>query len=138
MIAKYLWEAGSIVIAFMGAFHIYGTLKARGMDPTNSQLIEDMKSNSPKLISKLNMWDSWIGFNVTHGIGAVFVGSASFYMASKYFDVLSADAFLQLLTILSVGGYALASKRYWFKVVTISLSVALSLFVIAAVLMSVL
>lgn len=134
MIARYLWEAGSIIIALMGVLHLRGTLSTRAMHPRNEKLTGDMKTATLMLTEKLTMWNSWIGFNATHSCGAMFTGIVNFYLAYRYFNVLQADPFLLLLTIAAVGFYVWVAKKYWFSTVLILLSVALLCFITSAVL----
>jgi hypothetical protein len=137
MISRYLWEAGSAIAALMGAFHLRGTLFTNALHPRNPKLAADMKASALIVTDKLNLWKSWIGFNATHSNGAIFAGVVNFYLAWRYFQVLQADLFFPLLTILIMGFYVWVAAKYWFKMVLIPLIVALLLFIVSFVLMCV-
>lgn len=134
MISTYLWETGSIIILVMGILHMYGTLFSNGLYPRDNKLADDMRRSPPKLTDKLNMLDSWIGFNATHSAGAVFVGSVNFYLAWNYSDLLHNDIGLQLLTIFTIAFYVWVAKRFWFHVVLILLSLTLFCFLASFIL----
>jgi len=134
MIAKYLWEIGSIIIAAMGFLHLRATLFTNKLFPQNEKLIEEMKTSSLILTNKLTMWKSWIGFNATHSSGAIFIGVLNFYLALSYFEILQSDYFLRLFTILTMGFYVWIAKKYWFKTVLILLSIAWLCFIISYIL----
>jgi hypothetical protein len=134
MVAKYLWETGSLIIGIMGALHLRGTLYFNVLHPRNEKLVTDMKASTLILTDKLNMWSSWIGFNATHSSGAIFLGVVNFYLAYRYFEILQSDPFFFLFTIVTMGFYVWVAKKYWFNTVLVLLSIALLCFVSAAVL----
>ncbi len=131
MTARYLWEAGSAIIAIMGVLHLRGTFFRNALHPRSEKLEAEMKTAPLVLTDKLMMWKSWIGFNATHSSGAIFTGVLNFYLAYRYFHVLQADIFFPLLTILMTGFYVWVAGKYWFKTVLLLLSVALLLFMVS-------
>lgn len=135
MIAKYLWETGSVIIAIMGTLHLRGTFYKNMLYPRNENLIEEMKISPLRLTSKLTMWKSWIGFNATHSSGAMFIGVVNYYVAFNYFELLQSDHFLVLFTIFTIGFYVWVAKKYWFSTVFILLSIVLLCFIASYVLM---
>ncbi|WP_160712575.1 LIC_13387 family protein [Chitinophaga solisilvae] len=124
MIAIYLWKTGAAIISLMGLLHLKATLTTNKLSPRNEKLEADMKHDTLLLTDKLNMWKSWIGFNATHSIGAVFTGIVNFYLAVKYPSLLQSDPFIPLLTILIIGGYVWIAAKYWFHVVLTLLFIA--------------
>lgn len=129
MIAKYLWETGSIIIGLMGTLHLRGTFYKNKLHPRNEALIDEMKISPLNLTNKLTLWKSWIGFNATHSSGAIFIGVANFYLACNYFEILQSDRFLPLFTILTIAFYVWVAKKYWFNTVFILLSITLLCFI---------
>ena len=134
MIAKYLWETGSLLIAAMGLLHLRITLAGKKMHPRNEKLIDEMNISPLILSSKLTMWKSWIGFNATHSSGTIFIGVVNYYIALSYFDILQTDYFLSLFTILTLGFYVWVARKYWFNVVLIGVSIAWLCFFVAFIL----
>ncbi|MCW3466114.1 LIC_13387 family protein [Chitinophaga nivalis] len=135
MIAQYLWQAGSLMIALMGLLHLRGTLFSKAMHPRDEQLIADMQATPLILTDKLTMWPSWIGFNATHSSGAIFLGMINCYIGYKYFGLLQSDPFFAVLTLLIIGFYAWVAGKYWFKTVFLLLAAAWLCFIVAAILM---
>ena len=125
MIEKYLWATGSFILMIMGTLHLYGTLFTPFMHPRNEKLIPEMKLATLKMSDKLTLWKSWIGFNATHSAGVIFLGASNLYITSKYGEILQHDLILPSLTIVVVSFYCWVAWRYWFKIVTSLLVVAL-------------
>ena len=124
MIAKYLWETGSVIIATMGLLHLRATFFSHKLFPRNEKLIEEMKTSSLVLTKRSTMWKAWIGFNATHSSGAIFIGVVNFYMAAAYFDILQADYFLSSFTVFTIGFYSWVARKYWFKPVLAGIVIA--------------
>lgn len=134
MIAKYLWETGSFIIAAMGILHLRATLFTNALHPRNEKLITAMEVSPLILTEKLTMWKSWVGFNATHSIGAIFLGIINFYLAFRYFEILQSDSFFFLFSILIIAFYVWVAKKYWFKTVLILLSIVLGCFITSSIL----
>lgn len=134
LLAKYLWELGSIIIAALGSMHLYYTFFTNMFSSRNEKMIEEMKYSSPILTPKITMWKAWIGFNGSHSSGAIFIGIINFYLAFGYFTVLQSDHFFFLFTILTIGYYVWLAKKYWFKVPFTGLSISLFCFIASYVL----
>jgi tellurite resistance protein TehA-like permease len=66
MLAKYLWEIGSIVIVILGSIHLYYIFFTNKFSSRNEKMIEEMKSSSFILTKETTMWNAWIGFNASH------------------------------------------------------------------------
>ncbi len=116
MIAKYLWEIGSIIIAVLGSMDLYYTFFTNKFSSRNEKMIEEMKSSSPILTKEITMWKAWISFNATHSSGIIFIGVINFYLAVNYFAVMQSDHFFFLFNIFTLGFYVWLGKKYWFKI----------------------
>jgi len=134
MLAKYLWEIGSIIIVILGSIHLYYTFFTNKFFSRNEKMIEEMKSTSPVLTKGTTMWNAWIGFNASHSSGAIFIGIINFYLAIQYFTVLQSDNFFFLFNILTIGFYAWLAKKYWFKIPFAGLLMTLICFFVSYIL----
>jgi hypothetical protein len=134
MIAKYLWETGSVVIAILAGIHLYYTFFTDKFIPRNQKLLGDMQSSSPILTKKVTIWNAWIGFNASHSAGGIFIGIMNFYLASKYFSILQSDHFFFLFNILTIGFYVWLAKKYWFNIPLRGLTITLASFIVAYIL----
>lgn len=135
MIANYLWEAGSLLIATMGLLHLRATLSGYKLYPRNEKLVDEMKKSALILTAKSTMWKAWVGFNASHSSGAIFIGIMNYYLAFRHADLLRSDYFFALFTILTLGFYVWVAKKYWFDVVLTGISTAWVCFIVAFVLM---
>jgi hypothetical protein len=125
MVAKYLWEAGSIIITAMASGHLYSTFFTNAFSSRNTQVIQEMKTSHPILTNDLNMWDSWISFNATHSSGGMFIGLVNFYLAYNYFEIFGADHLYLIFNIITIGFYVWLAWKYWFRPIQIGLTLVL-------------
>ncbi len=134
MIAKYLWEIGSMIIAVLGSLHLYYTFFSNKFSSRNEKMIGEMKSSSPILTKELTMWKAWIGFNASHSSGVIFIGALNFYLAVKYFTVLQSDHFFFIFNILTIGFYLWVARKYWFKIPFTGILMTLICFIVSYIL----
>ncbi|WP_460911298.1 LIC_13387 family protein [Spirosoma areae] len=121
MMANYLWQIGSVIIAVLGSIHLYYTFFTTNFSSRNEKMIEHMKSSSPILTKEVTVWKAWIGFNASHSSGAIFIGLINFYLAFQYFTILQSDHFFFLFNILTISFYVWLAKQYWFTIPFIGL-----------------
>lgn len=133
MIAKYLWETGSIIIAIFGSIHLYYTFFTNKFSSTNEKVVEEMKTSFPILTKETTMWKAWIGFNASHSSGIIFIGIFNFYIAVQYFTVLQSDHFFFLFNILTISFYIWLAKKYWFKRPLIGVLITLICYIVSYV-----
>lgn len=134
MVAKYLWQIGSVVMTALGVIHLYLTLFTNKFSSTNAKMVDEMKATSPILTQEITMWKAWIGFNGSHSSGVMFIGLINFYLALRYFPVLQSDHFFFLFNILTIGFYVWLAKAYWFTVPFTGLSIILLCFIASYIL----
>jgi len=129
MVAKYLWELGSIIIFVLGTIHLLYTFFTDKFSSKNENLITEMKISYPILTKETTMWKAWLGFNASHSSGAIFIGIINFYLAVKYYSWLQTDNFYFLFNILTIGFYVWLAKKYWFKISFIGISITFICFI---------
>lgn len=116
MLAKCLWEIGSIIFAILGTIHLFYTFFSNKFSSKNKKLISEMKSSSPILTKETTMWRAWIGFNASHSSGAIFIGILNLFLAIKYFSTFQSEHFYFLFNILTISFYLWLAKKYWFRI----------------------
>ena len=116
MIAKYLWELGSLILVILGTLHLLYTFFSDKFSSRNKNVIDEMKSSYPNLTKETTMWKAWIGFNASHSSGAMFIGLINFYLALEHFTVFQSDHYFFIFNILTIGFYLWLAKKYWFKI----------------------
>lgn len=81
-----------------------------------------------------SMWSFWLGFNVSHGLGAFAFGLLCLLISGYDFELVERIDGVQALTIAVSAAYFAIALRYWFWVVRILTGAATACFTIAAVL----
>lgn len=134
MMAKYIWETGSIIITVLGSIHLYYTFYTNKFSSRNEKLLQEMKTSFPILTKEMTMWNGWISFNATHSIGAIFIGVINFYLALNYFEILQYDHFFFVFNIFIIAFYLWLARKYWFKKILMGVLTVLVCFVISYIL----
>lgn len=116
MLAKYLWEIGSLILVILGSIHMFYTFFSNKFSSKNKNLISEMKNSSPILTNETTMWKAWIGFNASHSSGAIFIGILNLYLAINYFTIFQTEDFFFVFNILTIAFYVWLAKRYWFRI----------------------
>ena len=118
--AQVLLDVGGGIFALLGLLHaVYTFLDIRHprrlvpRDPAVSQAM----ANSPLRISgtETTVWKAWVGFNFSHGLGAVVFGVLCSCIAAALGTVAVPAWALFLLTLIALT-YVGLSVRYWFRI----------------------
>jgi hypothetical protein len=131
MLAKYLWEIGSLILVILGAIHIFYTFFSNKFSSKNKNLISEMKSSSPILTKETTMWRAWIGFNASHSSGVIFIGILNFFLAIKYFTTFQSEHFFFIFNILTIAFYVWLAKKFWFRIPFIGISLTFICYVVS-------
>jgi len=134
MIAKYLWEFGSLIIFILGSIHLFYTFFTNKFKSKNDVVIFEMKKSNPILTKETTMWKAWTGFNASHASGALFIGIINFYLAFRHFQLLITDSFLMLFSIATIVFYAWLAKTFWFRIPFLGILIALICYVASSIL----
>jgi hypothetical protein len=133
--ARALIEIGGFLLAFMGALHTAMSLaddfKPRRFTPQNDDVRRQMNETSVRISRRSNMWQAWIGFNISHGLGAFAFGAIYFLIALHDFSLLAAFKPLMLLGVFVSLAYFLTAIRYWFYVPAIGTGIGFACFAAA-------
>ena len=82
------------------------------------------------------MWRLWLGFNVSHGVGAFVFGLLCLLVAAHDFALVGQIGAMRPLTIAVSATYCALSIGFWFYVPAIITGGATACFTVAAVLSS--
>jgi hypothetical protein len=80
-----------------------------------------------------SLWSFWLGFNVSHGLGAFAFGLLCLLIAGEDFELVERIDALEPVTIAIAAAYFAIALRYWFWVVQILTGAATLCFAVAAV-----
>jgi hypothetical protein len=133
MISKILWLTGSAIFFILGTLHLYYTFFTKKFEPRNRAVLEEMKNTSPGLTRQTTMWKAWIGFNASHGAGAIFIGSINSILASEYFYIIENSFLIPVLTIITSFFYLWLARKYWFSIPFIGIFIAAGCFITAPI-----
>ena len=143
--AQVWFIAGAIVFMVAGGLHALGALLDT-VRPTFFAPIEDsvkavmqgtgmrFRGLFPGDAAKQSMWRFWLGFNVSHGLGAFAFGLFSLLIAAHDFQLVDRIDAIRPLTIAVSATYLAISLRYWFYGVVVVTGTATVCFIVAAVL----
>jgi hypothetical protein len=135
-LSRYLFLLGALPFLFLGSVHAWatprGTADSKGLSPRDPSLRETMSKETVLLTRRTNMWLAWIGFNLSHSLGAVLFGVVVLLIGrSPASFQAQAGVFLPLALVVS-GLYLLLGFRYWFRAPIIGLASACLCFVISS------
>jgi len=123
-----LIAASAAVVAFLGAVHLYYTLATDKFSPRDCGLKQRLQAVSPILTSRTTMWKAWVGFNISHSLGALLFGAVYGYLALFRWPVLVGSPFLLATGALVLGAYLVLGKVYWFSAPFRGIALALLLY----------
>jgi uncharacterized membrane protein len=129
-----LMLASAAVILALGAIHLIYTFFGNKLTPRDPALQAAMRQVSPRLTRETTLWKAWIGFNASHGMGALLFGLMYGYLALMQPALLFGSTFLLVIGLVMLAGYALLGKRYWFSVPFKGICLSLGFYMAAIVL----
>lgn len=116
MVSQILVAASAAIFFLLGAVHLLYTFRGSRLHPRDATLTAQMKLVSPVISRQTTMWKAWIGFNASHSYGALLFGAVYGYLAISAPQLLFQSSFLSLLGLLTLIGYVIVGKLYWFSV----------------------
>jgi hypothetical protein len=128
-----LIAASAAIIMALGAAHLWYTFRGDKLTPRDPGLRARLEQVSPVLTRQTTMWKAWVGFNASHGLGALLFGIVYGYLALMHGEFLFRSRFLLALGLVTLVAYAFLGKRYWFSVPFRGILLALVSYVVALV-----
>ena len=133
MIAKSLMAASAGILLVLGVIHLIYTFSGPQLTPRDPALQIAMSQISPVLTRETTMWKAWVGFNVSHSMGAILFGLIYGYLALIHSEILFKSPFLLLVGLAMVGGLLVLGKVYWFSVPFWSICVSFACYIASVV-----
>jgi hypothetical protein len=119
MVGALLGIAGLIYL-LLGTLHALYTLldirDPKRIVPDDPAVITAMQTSKIRLTrGESTMWQGWVGFNLSHSLGALMFGSACLIVAACFrVFAFSPWALFALAAISAI--YLLLALRYWFRI----------------------
>jgi len=119
-VSHFLLIAGGTVFSILGLVHAIYTMRdiyrPRYLAPIDRAIIDQMISTGVRLArGRTNMWDAWLGFNLSHALGAVVFGMVC-VGAGVFAGRLALPKATLLIPVLVGVIYFLLAIRFWFRV----------------------
>ena len=127
IIATLLTIAGLIYVV-LGALHAaytwLDTRTARRIVPDDPAVITAMQASKIRITrGESTVWQGWLGFNLSHGLGAMMFAAACFIVAACFrIFAFSPWALFALAAVSSL--YLLMAVQYWFRIPIVGTAVA--------------
>ena len=115
-IAPLLIAASAAVVLLLGLLHLLYTFYGPKLAPRDPELRTRMQQVAPVITRQTTIWKAWVGFNASHSFGLILFGAVYGYLALAHGDFLFRSAFLVVLGLLLLAGYAVLAKRYFFRI----------------------
>ena len=137
-VSRYLFLVGALPFIILGLAHAAATprtpAQARGLSPRDPALRNAMAQDSVLLTRRTTLWLAWVGFNLSHSLGAVLFGAVILLIgrSPSSFET-QGNVFLPLAVLVSVT-YLVLGVRYWFRTPIIGISLASVCFLVSWVL----
>lgn len=130
-----LYAAGGAIFCVLGALHaVYMLMDLRRpsrLVPRDPTLLAAMAGSRVRLAGDAtDMWRAWVGFNLSHSLGALLFGA----MAIAWPAVAVGHATLAWLPAAFAALYLTIGLRFWFSAPNAGIAAALVAFVAAALL----
>ena len=124
LLAPGLVALGGAIFLVLGALHLVITFRGPLLLPRDRALRARMAEVSPVISRETTMWRAWVGFNGSHGAGAMVFGAAYVDLALAHRDVLAGDAALQAIGAACMLGFLVLAVRYWFRTPLVGIAIA--------------
>jgi hypothetical protein len=137
-LSRYVFLAGALPYIVLGIAHVRATPRTpadtRGLSPRDPALREAMARETLLLTRRTTLWLTWVGFNLSHSLGAILFGATVVLIARTpaSFEA-QAPVFLPFAVVVSAS-YLAIGVRYWFKTPIVGISMACACFVTAGAL----
>ncbi|MGA9876044.1 MAG: hypothetical protein WBQ21_09560 [Solirubrobacteraceae bacterium] len=144
--ARILFELATAPFILLGGLHALATLidtcRLTFFAPTKPGLRSEMEASGIRLREMLpnppgarfSMWRAWLGFNISHGLGAATFGFTMLILALHDSSLVQQISAIEPLTIAVSAVYFLLALRYWFYAPAIGCGLGLGCFIAAAAL----
>ena len=123
-----LLSIGGAIYGLLGALHAVYTLldirDPRRIVPDDPLVITAMQASKIRLTrGETTVWQGWVGFNLSHSLGALMLSAACFIVAASLRRFAFSPWVLLALAAVSAV-YLLLARQYWFRIPVLGTAVA--------------
>ncbi len=131
-LSRYLFLAGALPFIVLGAIHAIETPtrpeQAKGLSPRDPEYRQGMSQQTLQLTRRTNLWLTWVGFNLSHSLGAVLFGGAVL-LAGRSTAAFQANGPFVPFAVLVSAAYLAIGALYWFRTPIVGIALSLACFV---------
>nr|AAK56386.1 hypothetical protein [bacterium] len=131
MLSIALMVASAFILFIPGALHLYCTFVGTKLTPRDHDLRVRMGEVSPVITKETTMWRCWTGFNVSHSMSAILFGLVYGFLALAHPSLLFSSVYLLAVGFLTLAGFFVLGKLYWFRVPFTGICLSLGCFVVS-------
>lgn len=138
-IASKLFKLGTGIFISLGLGHLSGSLidilTPFLFTPVDIRIKNEMINATIIITDRMSLWDAWIGFNLSHGLGVMVFGFVFLLLAHKNFNYIITIKFIYPLSVFIAMVYSIIAVIFWFYAPAIGCFSGLLCFVISFALM---
>ncbi len=131
MLSIALMVASAAILFMLGTLHLYYTFVGTKLTPRDHALQIRMGEVSPVITKETTMWRCWIGFNASHSMSSILFGLVYGFLALAHPALLFSSAYLLAVGFLTLTGFFVLGKLYWFSVAFTGICISLGCFVVS-------
>lgn len=143
--AQICFTAGAAIFVAAGGAHgllaLADTVRPTWFAPNDDEVRRAMEGTGMRFRrpfpgdgARPSLWSFWLGFNVSHGLGAFAFGLLCLLLAAHDFSFASQIRGLMPITVAVAASYFAIAVRYWFGAIMLMTGAATALFAAAALL----
>lgn len=138
MTARLLIGGCGVVYLVLGSIHGVLTLRdvgtPRAFTPTDDAVRGAMLGARVRFNPRMNLWRAWLGFNLSHSLGALVFGGGLVWIAAAHIDLFSASLLVQGAVIAVAASYFALAVGFWFWGPALGAGIGLASLITATVL----
>ena len=137
--AQVLLFIGAVIFFIFGVSHGILTLRdfslPRTFTPTDESVRRAMQNSKVAIDPRANLWDTWLGLNLSHSLGLVLFGGSLITVAWRHFPSFAQSPLMQVAALVVAAAYLILAARFWFRKPAIGAGIGLACFLASAFLL---
>lgn len=118
-LSRWLFLAGALPFLFLGAAHALATplvhSDRKGLTPRDPALPGAMAASTVLLTRRTDMWLAWVGFNLSHSLGAITFGLFVLVVGRSQESFVGQATLCVPLATAVAAVYVAIGMKYWFR-----------------------
>jgi hypothetical protein len=116
--AQALLAGAGLIFLAMGTLHgllaVRDVTNPREFTPTEESVRIAMQGTRLAFNPRVNLWEAWLGFNLSHSVGVVLSGGCLLFLAGPYFPAFAGSHLVQGFAAGVAAVYLILSLRFGF------------------------